>query len=347
MSSINIVIPCYNAGRLLEQCVHSVLSQNIDDLRIVVIDNASTDDSVEVACRLAAEDSRVEVVCHARNLGPVVSYNEGVDIARGDYFMLLCADDLLTEGSLRRAVDVLDSNPRAVFTIGPKLDMIDGENFVEPSQPDGWRVTEGARFIEDCCRHLGNSIALGSVLVRMSAQKTVGHYRASLPHANDLEMALRLAQLGQVVEFEGALGINRLHAAQITAVYFSDKLTQLKQRLAVFDSFFSREGAVMPEANRLHRIAIHKVADVAYWQAILNLFRGKTAFGVELLRYCFSLTPASRLFPPLGHFYRSKGAFKRALLVLSGRSLGGHYPGDGRGDEIRGKHDVAFTRTHQ
>lgn len=339
MSSINVVIPCYNAGRFLAQCVHSVLSQDFDDLRIVVIDNASTDDSVEVARRLAAEDSRIEVVCHARNLGPVASYNEGVDLARGDYFMLLCADDLLTDGSLRRAVEVLDSNPSAVLTIGPKLDMVEGENFVEPSQSDRWRVTEGARFIDDCCRHLGNSIALGAVLVRMAAQKTAGHYRASLPHANDLELVLRLAQLGSVVEFEGALGINRVHPAQITAVQFSDKLTQLKQRQAVFDSFFSREGAAMPGASRLHRIALHKIADVAYWQAVLNLLRGKTAFGVELLRYCFSLTPASRLFPPLGHFYRSKGSFKRALLVLSGRGLGGQHRG--------GKQDVAFNRPRQ
>ncbi|RWC98139.1 MAG: glycosyltransferase family 2 protein [Mesorhizobium sp.] len=347
MPSIDVMIPCYNAGRFLAQCIRSVLSQNIDDLRIVVIDNASTDDSVEVARRLAAEDSRVEVVCHAKNLGPVASYNEGVDIARADYFMLLCADDLLTAGSLRRAVEVLESNPKAVFTIGPKLDMIDGENFVEPSHADGWRVTEGVRFIEDCCRHLGSAIALGAVLVRTPAQKAVGHYRASLPHANDLEMALRLAQLGQVVEFEGALGINRLHAAQITAVYFADKLTQLKQRLAVFDSFFSQEGAAMPEARRLHRIAIHRVGDIAYWQAVLNLFRGKTSYGVELLRYCFSLTPASRLFPPLGHFYRSKGSFKRALLVISGRKLGGHYPGESRGGDILGKQDVAFPRTRQ
>src|SRR4051794_39820558 len=173
MPSIDVIIPCYNADRFLAQCIQSVLSQNVDDLRIVVIDNASTDDSVEVARRFAAEDSRVEVICHARNLGPIASFNEGVDIARADYFILLCADDLLTGGSLQRAVDVLEGNAGAVFAIGSDLSMIEGKDFAEPSQPDGWRVTAGARFIEDCCHHLGHlgmSLALGAVVVRVNEQ---------------------------------------------------------------------------------------------------------------------------------------------------------------------------------
>ncbi|MEI8720284.1 glycosyltransferase family 2 protein [Mesorhizobium sp. ISC11] len=323
MPSINVVIPCYNADRFLAQCIRSVLSQGIDDLRIVVIDNASTDDSVEVARRLAAQDSRVEVVCHARNVGPIASFNEGVELARGDYFILLCADDLLTDGSLQRAVDVLESNPGAAFAIGSDLSMIEGKDFAEPSQPDGWRVTAGARFIEDCCRHLGHlgvSLALGAVLVRMTAQKAVGHYRASLAHAPDLEMVLRLARLGSIVEFEGALGIRRVHAAQITVVHFSDKLTQLKEREAVFASFFSCEGAAMPAASGLRRMAMRRVADAAYWSAVSHIVRGRTACGLELLRYSFSLSPILRVFPPLGHLYRTKGAVRRALAVISGRS---------------------------
>ena len=319
MPCVDVVIPCYNAGRYLAQSIRSALSQKIDDLRIIIIDNDSTDDSLEVAGRFAAEDSRIEIVRHDRNLGPVASFNEGIDLARGDYFIILCADDLLADGSLRRAIVALESNPKAVFAIGSELSMVDGEDFVEQSQPDRWRVREGAGFIEDCCHHLGLSLALGAMVVRTAAQKAVGHYRASLPHADDLEIALRLARLGCVVEFEGALGIRRLHPGQMTVVYFSDKLIQLKEREAVFNSFFTREGAAMRESNRLHRIAIHRIGDAAYWSAISHLFRGKTAYGVELLKYCFSLTPLSSLFPPMGHFYRKKGTFKRALSVVSGR----------------------------
>lgn len=76
---IDIAIPCYNYGHFLRDCVASTLSQEIPNLRFLIIDNASTDDSVEIAQQLAADDRRVQVAVHRRNLGPHASFNEGVD----------------------------------------------------------------------------------------------------------------------------------------------------------------------------------------------------------------------------------------------------------------------------
>jgi glycosyltransferase involved in cell wall biosynthesis len=68
VASVDVVVPSYQYGRYLRDCVRSVLTQDVSDLRVLIIDNASTDDSVEVARRLAAEDDRVEVVARPRNL---------------------------------------------------------------------------------------------------------------------------------------------------------------------------------------------------------------------------------------------------------------------------------------
>jgi glycosyltransferase involved in cell wall biosynthesis len=57
MGSIDVVIPCFQYGRFLRDSVGSVLSQDVDALRVLIIDNASTDDSLDVARRLAAEDN--------------------------------------------------------------------------------------------------------------------------------------------------------------------------------------------------------------------------------------------------------------------------------------------------
>ncbi|WP_213030299.1 glycosyltransferase family 2 protein, partial [Acinetobacter baumannii] len=54
MAKIDIIIPCYNYGRFLERCVQSVLDQKVSELRILIIDDASTDDSLAVARRIAA-----------------------------------------------------------------------------------------------------------------------------------------------------------------------------------------------------------------------------------------------------------------------------------------------------
>src|SRR5215469_6910820 len=67
--SVSIVIPCYNYGRYLPECVGSVLDQQGVIVDVLVIDDASPDGSAEVARRLAADDPRVRAVCHEENRG--------------------------------------------------------------------------------------------------------------------------------------------------------------------------------------------------------------------------------------------------------------------------------------
>jgi glycosyltransferase involved in cell wall biosynthesis len=121
MGSVDIVIPNYNYGRYLRACVESVLTQGIDDMRVLIVDNASTDDSVEVARGLAEQDSRIEIVARETNLGPHASWNDGIDWARSDYLLILCADDPLAPGALACAIAVLDQNLDAVFAYGNDL----------------------------------------------------------------------------------------------------------------------------------------------------------------------------------------------------------------------------------
>src|SRR4051812_31139452 len=108
MAKIDVVIPCYNYGRFLEECVGSVLDQPIRDVRILIIDDASSDNSLSVARKLAEADPRVNVTAHSINRGHIFTYNEGLlDWASAEYTLLLSADDLLTRGALGRAVEVL------------------------------------------------------------------------------------------------------------------------------------------------------------------------------------------------------------------------------------------------
>ena len=112
MSTIDIVVPCFQYGRFLRDSVGSILRQDIDRLRVLIIDNASTDDSLDVARQLASEDKRVHIVAHDTNLGQQASLNEGIDWATADYFMILDADDVLAPGCLRRAISIMDKDSR-------------------------------------------------------------------------------------------------------------------------------------------------------------------------------------------------------------------------------------------
>src|SRR4051794_4607901 len=119
MSRVDVVIPCYNYGRFLRDCVASVLGQAGVDVRVLVIDDCSKDDTPAVGAVLAAADARVEFRRHAVNRGHIATYNEGLlEWAAGDYALLLSADDLLIPGALARAAALMDAHPEVGMTYG-------------------------------------------------------------------------------------------------------------------------------------------------------------------------------------------------------------------------------------
>ena len=118
MSGVDVLVPNYQYGHYLRGCVESILAQDLADIRVLIIDNASTDDSVEVAQQLAMEDSRVELVARRRNLGSHASFNEGIDWARSEYFMIMCADDRAAPGAFARAVGIMDRHPEVGLAYG-------------------------------------------------------------------------------------------------------------------------------------------------------------------------------------------------------------------------------------
>ena len=220
--SVDVVIPCYRYGRFLRECLESVLSQEGCDVRVLVIDDASTDDSADVARQLAAEDDRVEVIVHSANRGHIATYNEGINWACGDYFLLLSADDLLTPGALARAVALMEQHPEISFTHGREIiippNLPPSDCCAQQESPQ-WHISAGSVFIEQLCSRATNTIGTATVVVRTSAQKNAGHYRSDLPHAGDLEMWLRLAMLGNVANTSHFQGMRRVHGSNMSAFY--------------------------------------------------------------------------------------------------------------------------------
>jgi glycosyltransferase involved in cell wall biosynthesis len=318
MSSIDIAVPCYQYGRFLRGCVESVLTQDVRDVRVVIIDNASTDNTLEIARQLAAEDHRVEILARTKNCGPHASFNAGIDWASSDYFMILCADDLLSPGSLKRAVSIMEQHRELSFAYGEDMHTQDQV----PSPPsseageNSWRILWGAQFIEDRCRNPEQYLAAGMVLVRTSLQKKAGYYRPELPHTDDFEMLLRLALLGPVAYTPAIQGIKRMHGSNRTNTYLEERTRDLVERVAAIECFFSHEGRAMPLAARLRRLGRRSIAERAYWCGLKDLARGRRS-AFALLRLAFELDRTTVVVPPVNYLFRTK-RFARAPLQAAG-----------------------------
>jgi glycosyltransferase involved in cell wall biosynthesis len=319
MATVDVAVPCYQYGHYLHSCVASVLSQDLRDLRVAIIDNASTDNSLQVARGLAAEDPRVEVIAHSTNLGQHASFNEAIDWAKSKYFVLLCADDLLAPGSLSRAVAIMEKHSEVHLTYGQGLPL--GPDYPSPilnpiAREAPYRVMPGRELLERFCRQARSLFSSQSVLVRTAAQKEIGYYRPELPHTDDYEMWMRFAITGAVAEIQAVQGFRRVHPLNRCAAVENVHSWDLHYEAAL-EGFFAREGALFPGSNRLRRIARRTLGERAYWGSMASLLRGDVRLGLSLLKFALTRSPMTLLVPPVGYLFRQEDAPKKILQVAA------------------------------
>jgi len=252
MSTVQVVIPCYNYGRYLRACVASVLSQRDVDVSVLIIDDCSSDDSLEVCRELAAEDRRVSFIHHPVNKGHIATYNEGLELVTSDYVVLLSADDLLTPGSLGRAADLMDKHPSVGLVYGHSLTFQEVPPSTIRTRVSGWTIWPGAEWIEKMCVTGRNFIICPEVVLRTSIQHRIGGYDPKLPHSGDMEMWLRAAAVSDVGRIKGVdQACYRTHPLSMQRTVHAGLLFDLKGRFAAFKSAFEKDAGKLPEAGRL------------------------------------------------------------------------------------------------
>lgn len=299
MSRVDIIVPSYNYAAFLDICVNSLLSQHNVELRVLIIDDASTDHTPEVCARLARQDARVEYRRHERNAGHIATFNEGLEWADSDYMLLLSADDWLAPGALARAAYVLDGDPGIVVACGNALVAEAGKPVPElPEQTDtcGFRVVAGERFIETCCAAATSSpVWTPTAVVRTSVQKKVGIYNRDLPHAGDLEMWLRFACFGSIAYLDTYQAYYRKHGNNMHNAYVHTILQNTLQHLTAFDSVFTRHRDRIADSKRLSRMYRRVFAMDALASSNTALLQGKTEDSDQYLEFAVKLFPEIRL----------------------------------------------------
>jgi glycosyltransferase involved in cell wall biosynthesis len=253
--TVSVVIPCYNYGHYVGSAVASALDQPGVGADVVVIDDASPDGSGDVVEALAATDERIRFVRHRENRGHIATYNEGMEMVEGDYFVLLSADDQLTPGCLSRAVALMESEPSVGLVYGHPLEF--NEN-VPPAVTDvrSWTVWTGEEWIDRRCRKGSNCIMCPEVVTRGSVQRAIGGYNRDLPHAGDLEMWLRAAATADVGRINGAnQAYYRIHDQSMQRTVYAGLLHDLRERRQAFASVLLRPGFNRGDGPALYEAA--------------------------------------------------------------------------------------------
>jgi glycosyltransferase involved in cell wall biosynthesis len=112
---VSVGVPVYNGADLLPQALDALLAQDLEDLEVIVCDNASQDATGDVAREYAARDDRVRYYRNDRNLGLSGNFNRTFELARGKYFKWAAHDDWHPKHLLRTTTEVLEDDPSAVI----------------------------------------------------------------------------------------------------------------------------------------------------------------------------------------------------------------------------------------
>lgn len=265
---VAVVIPCYNYGRYLPGAVASALDQEGVEVEVVIVDDASTDDSAAIATALADADGRTRLVRNATNSGHVVTFNNGLAASSGEFVVRLDADDLLAPGCLARAVALFRAEPSVGLVYGHPRHFVDDDVPAARARDVTWTVWRGLDWFGERCRVGVNCITTPEAMVRRSVIDDVGPLNTQLRFAQDMEMWCRVATVSDVGYVGGAdQALHRDHAGSMSVTDGAPLLVDLEERATVFrvvgEAMGDRVPAVGPMVERAQAVLAREAVRTA------------------------------------------------------------------------------------
>ena len=121
---VSVIIPCYNEEKNIKNAINSILSQTFSNFELIISDNSSTDNTVQIVEQFA--DSRIRLIKNSKNMGVIWSRNNAISLSRGKYIAVLDGDDTCEPSRLEKQVSYMDSHPECILC-GTFADVYDGK----------------------------------------------------------------------------------------------------------------------------------------------------------------------------------------------------------------------------
>lgn len=209
-AEVDVLIPAYNVGATIAMAVRSMLEQTVRAIRVVVVDDGSTDDTALIVKKLAEEDPRVHLV-QQPNGGVVEALNNGLAQCTAPIIARQDGDDVAYPERLALQLAYLQTNPDCV-AVGANMRIID-----DAGAPTG-HVTAFHLFPDaDAAWFPAREpyLAHPTLMVRRQALNDVGAYRYVF-HAEDADLYWRLREVGRLHNLSDVLGDYRVHTGSVS-----------------------------------------------------------------------------------------------------------------------------------
>jgi glycosyltransferase involved in cell wall biosynthesis len=285
---VSVIIPTYNRADTLPRAIDSVLSQTIEDIEIIIVDDGSTDETAAVV--EGYDDPRIRFFQHEQNRNGAAARNTGIVAANGKYIAFLDSDDEWLEKKLEQQLDRLRAKPNDFVGVYCETDNDRAGlqrllyKLVKALFPsfEKRHVTEKnselTRLIHLCQSPVGGTSTL---LVKHDAVMKIGGFDPSFPRHQDLEFLIRLLKQGKLAVVRKPLIVR--HSTGFPDL---DVMETAKKRY--FSKF--QEEIIELESNDIPVVGSHRL-ELARW----HYQRGQLRRGTQYLRRSRAPNPAEYL----------------------------------------------------
>ncbi len=243
---VTVLMPVYNGERYLREAMDSVLAQTFTDFEFLIINDGSTDCSVEII--RSYDDPRIRLVHNEKNLKLVATLNKGFDLARGEYVARMDCDDISLPTRLARQVEFMEAHPE-VGVCGTWAKEIDSEGKILRI----WKSPVGGEMKKYIWRP--TPIIHPTALFRRPVFERF-KYDHNYIHAEDLELWQRISNTVRLDNLNEFLHLYRIHITSVTSL---KRAAQLQSVYKAFVKFYGSEEisyeeflTVLYESNKLN-----------------------------------------------------------------------------------------------
>lgn len=204
---ISVIIPVYNSALYLDEALNSILNQTIQDFEIIIIDDCSTDSTIDILDNI--KDARIKIFKKDKNKGLIDSLNFGFKIAQGKYIARMDGDDISLPTRFEKQLHVLENNPEI---------QICGCWLRQFGKID--RIIKHKEFHEEIVARmlLHCAMTMGSVMMERKAVK-IYKFDISKIHVEDYDFWSRIAWDCKFYNIQEVLYLYRMHNTQVTEVH--------------------------------------------------------------------------------------------------------------------------------
>lgn len=286
---VSVVIPCFIHAHFLAGSIDSVIAQSWTSVETIVVDDGSTDHTLQVA----GSYPEVRVVSQV-NGGLAAAWNTGLELSKGEYLVFLDADDRLLPTALLAGVSSLALNPEAAFVWGGYR-LLDGDKM---SGVNGDDINDGLSTFENMLR--GNFIAMhATVMYRRPFVTALGGFNTSLKACEDYDLYLRIARIHPIARHSAVVAEYNRHDSNMSY----DSALMLESALAVLSS-----QQPLTVANEQHERS--RLVGIEHWKQFYGL-RAPRRFFRQLV---------------CGQVSKACSDFKRVLAAVGSMHLFLHLP---------------------